>query len=83
MLEFERLPVTEQGVTLPKSLFGQSKEVSVRRENGIVYVWAVRPDAEATSPTNVSTAESIWSLGSDPILDDPISDSSANHNQYE
>ena len=83
MLEFDRLPVTEQGVVLPKSMFGQAKEVAVRWENGCLLIKAVDPNLDPPLSDRALIAPSIWCLGSDPIWDDPISDSSVNHDQRE
>lgn len=84
MLDEYRLPVTEQGVILPKVWFGQAKEVVVRSENGHLKLETVEspPQPIAASQVDQSNSPSIWDLGSDPIMDDPITDSSTNHDQY-
>lgn len=84
MLDEYRLPVTDEGVVLPKRWFGQAKEVVVRNENGQLKLETVASQPQATTAlsSDQSTASSIWDLGSDPIMDDPITDSSTNHDQY-
>jgi hypothetical protein len=84
MLDDYRLPVTDQGVVVPKVWFGQATEVVLRNENGQLTLEPVtsKPGSDGATPTASPIAESIWDLGSDPILDDPISDSSVNHDQY-
>lgn len=84
MLDEYRLPVTDEGVVLPKVWFGQAKEVVVRNENGQLKLEtvALQPQSTTASPGEQSKAPSIWDLGSDPITDDPITDSSAKHDQY-
>lgn len=84
MLDEYRLPVTDQGVVLPKVWFGQAKEVVVRNENGRMNLEPVAPQSQpiVASQADQSKSPSIWDLGSDPIMDDPITDSSTNHDQY-
>lgn len=84
MLDEYRLPVTDEGVLLPKVWFGQAKEVVVRKENGQLKLEtvALQPQSTTASPVDLSKTPSIWDLGSDPIMDDPVTDSSTNHDQY-
>jgi hypothetical protein len=79
----DRLPVTDQGVVVPRTWFGDAKEVALRQEEGHIVLEPVAR-LEGRSPSEQATVnrESIWSLGSDPIAGDPITDSSVNHDQY-
>ena len=82
MLDEYRLPVTDQGVVVPKNWFGQAKEVVVRNENGRVNLEPVAAQAPVTSASAPPKLASIWDLGTDPIMDDAITDSSTNHDRY-
>lgn len=82
MLDECRLPVTDQGVVVPKDWFGQAQEVVVRNENGRVNLEPVATQLPAASPGATPKSASIWDLGSDPIMDDAITDSSTNHDHY-
>jgi hypothetical protein len=79
-----RLPVTEQGVHIPRECLGDAVEVVVRKVGEKVLVQLVTAsDLEAASKDSASARQdSIWDLGSDPITDDPITDSSVNHDRY-
>lgn len=82
MLDEYRLPVTDQGVLVPRDWFGQANEVVVRNENGRVNLEPVATQSSvAPAPASPKPA-SIWDLGSDPIMDDAITDSSTNHDRY-
>lgn len=78
------LPVTDDGVAIPKEWLGDAVEVVVRSENGRVIVQLVEAHSvgdAAQAPASESQG-SIWSIGSDPITDDPITDGSVNHDRY-
>jgi hypothetical protein len=75
-----RLPVTEAGVIIPKELFGDAVEVTVRREQDRILLRPVQNTEPA--PSAGTSLGSIWDLGSQPIKDDPITDSSVNHDRY-
>lgn len=83
MLDEYRLPVTDQGVVLPKIWFGQAKEVVVRNENGrmnlepVITPSQIEPESAAEPPSH----NSIWDLGKDPIMLG-ITDASVNHDKY-
>ncbi len=80
----DRLPVTDQGVVIPKQWLGTATEVEVRRENGHIVVEAVAPSgAEPTKakPSGYDPNDPIWSWGRDPI-DIGITDGSVNLDKY-
>lgn len=81
----DRLPVTDQGVLIPKQWLGTATEVEVRRENGHIVVDAIAaPEAEpakAEPPGYDPNDDPIWSWGSDPI-DIGITDGSVNLDKY-
>lgn len=74
-----RLPVTDQGVTIPKIWLGNAVEVDMRSINGeivVVPVASVRAPLEPYGPE-----DSIWNIGKNPV-DDEITDGSVNHDKY-
>jgi hypothetical protein len=73
-----KLPVTENGVQLPKSWFGNAEEVEVRKENGHLEITAVeKPTTSESQIEPYSTNDPIWNLGR--ITSNlPISDASVN-----
>src|SRR5690606_29044475 len=78
------LPVTEQGLVIPREWFGSEAEVMVRRENGLLVVEAVAaPEAAPAKagPSGYDPNDPIWSWGSDPI-DIGITDGSVNLDKY-
>ena len=80
--QYPRLPVTDAGVIVPKTCFGDAKEVSMRQENGHVVLEPVaRIGDEAVSLPAPDPDDPIWKWGSDP-LDIPITDASANLDNY-
>ena len=83
-----KLPVTENGVTLPRAWFGDATEVEVRRQNGHLVVEAVAEPVSASKPEVASRAiepydtdDPIWQLGK-RTSDLPISDAAANLDKY-
>ncbi|MFQ5730763.1 MAG: hypothetical protein ACE5KM_02290 [Planctomycetaceae bacterium] len=64
-----KIPVTQEGVVLPRQWFPDVDEVEVRRENGCVVVAPATPD------------DPIRQLGTDPISVD-VSDASVHHDRY-
>ncbi|WP_428307483.1 hypothetical protein [Lacipirellula sp.] len=82
MLDECRLPVTDQGVVVPKGWFGQAQEVVVRNENGRVNLEPVATQSPPAPTSATPKSASIWDIGSDPIMDDAITDSSTNHDRY-
>ena len=79
-----RLPVTDEGVAIPKELLGDAVEVVVSREGRNVLVKFVTADDKhnASQASGSNAQDSIWNLRNDPITDDPITDSSVNHDRY-
>jgi hypothetical protein len=78
----ERLPVTDQGVVLPRVSFGDAKEVEVRAENGVVHVAPLSEiAADPNSPGPIPADDPLWQLCDDPI-DDDITDASTNLDKY-
>jgi hypothetical protein len=77
-----RIPVTENGVTLPKEWFGEATEVEVRQENGHVSIEPVKfvraPD-QAIRP--VPADDPLWKLFEN-ASDLPIADASVNLDKH-
>jgi hypothetical protein len=83
MLDHQRLPVTDVGVVVPKSWFGGASEVEVSQISGqIILAPAPGPTREEPKPAAVDPNDPIWSWGTDPIKDDPITDGSVNLDRY-
>ena len=81
--ENHRLPVTDQGVVIPREWLGTATEVTVRRENGHIVVDTLnQPLADGPKDKPEDSDAPIWSWGSDPITDDPITDGSINLDHY-
>ena len=77
-----KLPVTENGVTLPKAWFGDAKEVEVRQENGHVSIEPVEPAAPADRQMRpYDPDDPIWQLGK-RTSDLEITDASVNLDKY-
>lgn len=64
-----KLKVTEQGVLIPKELFGESKEVELTLEEGQIVI------------TPTTNRLSIWDLGKNPVQCD-VSDAALHHDRY-
>jgi len=60
--------VTDQGILLPKEMFGDADEVEIRRENDLIII----------SPAN---QDPILDWGNDPVVAD-VTDASTNHDAY-
>jgi hypothetical protein len=77
-----KLPITDAGVTLPKSWFGEATEVSVRRENGCVSLEPVAPaTSEEQTSKPVPPDDSLWKFF-ELTSDLPITDASVNLDKY-
>jgi hypothetical protein len=76
-----RLPVTDQGVVIPKLWFGDVAMVEVREENGRLVLSPVDADVDK-KPAPYDPNDPIWKWGSDPITDDPITAGSTNLDHY-
>jgi hypothetical protein len=77
-----KLPVTENGVTLPKAWFGNATEVEARQENGHVHVEPVAqggPVRHEVQPYDPD--DPIWQLGQ-KTSDLPITDASVSLDTY-
>ena len=61
--------VTEQGITIPKQLLGNAKEVEIRREKNYIIV------------IPLSGEDPILRFGKNPVSD-KITDASENHDKY-
>jgi hypothetical protein len=78
----DRLPVTDQGVTIPKVWFGDATQVELRRDQGAVVVQPV--DATMNRPTPTGPAppdDPLWRLCSIAI-DLDVPDVSADIDRY-
>jgi hypothetical protein len=77
-----RLPVTENGITLPREWFGNATEVEVRQENGHVRIEPVTPAAAVHSQVQpYDQDDPIWQLGK-KTSDLEITDASVNLDKY-
>jgi len=77
-----KLPVTENGVTLPKAWFGDATEVEVRQENGHVSIEPV--GSKPRTPKQIrpyDPDDPIWQLGT-RTSDLDITDVSVNLDKY-
>lgn len=80
----DRYPVTDQGVTIPKSWFGEAVEVEVRRVNGqlvLVPLNGALTEVD-TNPIPISSDDPAWELGKQPIRMEGIDDASVNLDEY-
>lgn len=77
-----KLPVTDSGVTLPKSWFGEATEVEVRQENGHVRVEPVQASQHKPQESlPYDQDDPIWQLFN-LTSDLPITDASVNLDKY-
>jgi hypothetical protein len=77
-----KLPVTENGVTLPKAWFGDATEVEVRQENGHVSIEPVVTGAHIPRQLEpYDPDDPIWQIGK-KTSDLPITDASVNLDKY-
>jgi hypothetical protein len=77
-----KLPVTENGVTLPKAWFGNATEVEVRQENGHVRVDPLEPQATDRGTVQpYDPTDPIWQIGK-RMSDQPIPNASAAVDKY-
>jgi hypothetical protein len=78
-----KLPVTENGVNLPKAWFGDATEVEVRPENGHVSVEPVGAETFAPKQSRpYDPDDPIWQLGK-KTSDLRITDASVNLDKYQ
>ncbi len=87
-----RAKVTEQGITIPKSLLPDVDEVDIRKRNGVVEVSPAEADAPLSelerSPVrkNKGIGEDgpfpLIELARNPVHDPEITDGSVNHDKY-
>jgi hypothetical protein len=77
-----RLPVTENGITLPREWFGNATEVEVRQENGHVSIEPVETVCEPKQTSRpVPGDDPLWKLF-EKASDLPITDASVNLDKY-
>lgn len=81
MLEDYRLPVTDQGVIVPKVWFGAAKEVLLREVDGHIQMIPVDSGKAESAVEPFSPDDPIWQLGKHPVRLG-ISDGSVNLDQY-
>jgi hypothetical protein len=82
MLEqYPRLPVTDQGVFIPKVWFGEAKEVELRAVNGEIVVVPLGRQTRSAPVAPYSSEDPIWEFGKHPVDDGP-SDASVNLDKY-
>lgn len=70
--------ITENGVHLPKDLFGDASEVEVQSEGGRVVL---TPIPNKSRPVPARKKLSIWDLGKDPVATG-VTDGARNHDEY-
>ena len=76
-----RLPVTDQGVVVPKVWFGEASMVEVHLENGRLTLLPVAPESTAQKPAPYDPDDPIWKWGQDPV-DIDLTDGAVNHDKY-
>jgi hypothetical protein len=76
-----KLPITENGVTLPKAWFGDATEVEVLQENGHVTIEPVEHAGPPRGPIAYGPDDPIWKLGK-LTSDLEITDASVNLDKY-
>ena len=87
-----RAKVTDQGITIPKSLLPNVDEVDIRKRNGMIEVVPVEADAPFIKSEN-SLKHKDKGIGEDgpfplielarnPVYDPEITDGSINHDKY-
>lgn len=82
MLEqYPRLPVTDQGVVIPKAWLGDAKEVELRAVNGEIVVVPVGLGRQESAIEPWSADDPIWQFGKNPV-DIDITDASTNLDKY-
>lgn len=79
--------VDENGVLIPKTMLVGVSQVEIRREDGVIIVTPCAPEGVAVDLAGLKTREEcpddpIWQWGSDPIVDDGVTDASVNHDRY-
>ena len=89
-----RAKVTEQGITIPKSLLPDVDEVDIRKRNGVIEVAPVDdneylPFSDSERTTRVSEDKGIGEIGPFPLIelarnpiDLDITDASVNLDKY-
>lgn len=88
-----RAKVTEQGVTIPKSLLPDVDEVDIRESNGFIEVAPVDKNghvplrqlgrrADTGRKSGIPRDDPLWELGRNPVYDPEITDGSVNHDKY-
>lgn len=80
MLDEYRLPVTDQGVVIPKVWFGDATEVTLREVNGEIKVIPL-PSDETAAMEAFAPDDPIWDLGKHPEKLG-VSDAAQNHDRY-
>jgi hypothetical protein len=76
MLEpYPRLPVTDEGVFIPKTWLGEAKEVELRAVNGEIFVVPVGGKEQSPSLEPYSPEDPIWQFGKNPV-DGPLREAS-------
>lgn len=83
MLEqhFLQLPVTDQGVVIPKAWLGDAKEVELRAIDGKIVVAPVGTGQHKSAIEPWSADDPIWQMGKNPV-DIDITDASINLDKY-
>ncbi len=86
-----KIKVTDQGVTIPKSLLPDVREVDIRKRNGVIEVTPV--DENGHFPLSelgrkfdpnrkgIPEDDPLWQLGRNPVRAG-ITDGSVNHDKY-
>lgn len=78
----DRLPVTDQGVMIPKVWFGNAKEVELRAQDGLVLVAPLGSTSDQPAVQGpVPADDPLWRLCDNPI-DLDIADASKNLDKY-
>ena len=81
MLDEYRLPVTDQGVVIPKAWFGDATEVALREVNGEIKVIPLVADEASAATEAFAPDDPIWDFGKHPVKLGVV-DAAQNHDQY-
>ena len=81
MLDKYRLPVTDQGVVIPKAWFGDATEVALREVDGEIKVTPLTSNETSATTEAFAPDDPIWDLGKHPVKLG-VDDAAQNHDRY-
>jgi hypothetical protein len=77
----DRLPVTDQGIVIPKVWLGTATEVKLRHENGRLVIEPLPPKNGSGDESAIPADDPLWRLCDDPV-DTGLTDASVNLDRY-